>query len=155
MVTLPVRLHSDAPGLRLSLPADARHLAWLRRCVRTFVQEHGSPPDVVDDLELVASELGTNVIRHTDSDTLGLRLTEADGRWILVVADADDLPDAPEVALPSPQAVGGRGLFIANELMDDVSIVSQGGRRVVRCIRSAHVRTDHASTDPGSDDVPR
>lgn len=131
------RDRSASPALRLSTGADTRHLEWLRRMVRAFLNGHGSPPEVVDDVELVVSELTTNVIRHTDSETLSVRLAAAAGHWILEVADAEDLPPLDDVTLPPSHAADGRGLSIAAALMDEITTVRADGRSFVRCRRSA------------------
>ena len=130
-------VRSAPPALRLSTRTDTHNLEWLRRMVRAFMNSHRSPPDVVDDLELVVSELGTNVIRHTDSDVLTVRLALVAGHWILDVADAEDLAALDDIALPPPDASHGRGLYIAAELMDDITTVEIGGRCFVRCTRTA------------------
>ncbi|GEM_PF-1122236 len=131
------RVRSAAPALRLSTCTDTQNLEWLRRMVRTFMNSHRSPPDVIDDVELVVSELATNVIRHTDSDVLTVRLAVVAGRWIIDVADAEDLTVLDDVTLPPTDAPHGRGLYIAAELMDDITTVEIGGRCFVRCTRTA------------------
>ena len=65
-----------APGLDLRAPADTAELSEIRRRVRAYVTDAGGGDDIADDLELVVSELATNVIEHTTSPTLTVRCRE-------------------------------------------------------------------------------
>jgi serine/threonine-protein kinase RsbW len=103
--------------------------------VRTYVTDAGGGDDVADDLELVVSELATNVIEHTTSPTLTIRVEKTPDAWVLDVADVDDLSILDHVELPDRSEVTGRGLFVVASLVDDVRIVDDGGRHAVRCTR--------------------
>lgn len=69
---------------------------------------------MANDVTLVASELVTNVVEHTDAG--GLMEAWSDDPFVLNVTDFDPAP-------PSPQAEaderGGRGLHIVDELADE------------------------------------
>ena len=124
-----------APGFDLRAPADTAELSEIRRRVRAYVTDAGGGDDIADDLELVVSELATNVIEHTTSATLTIRFEKTLDAWILDVADVDDLSILDHVELPDRSEVTGRGLFVVASLVDDVRIVDDDGRHAVRCSR--------------------
>jgi len=119
----------------LSLPATAGELASVRRWARHFLEERGASDDLVDDIELAASELATNVVRHTGSDAIRLRIARNKTAWTLDVADAEDAPAPTEARLPPPDDPTGRGLYVVASVMDRVDIVTVDGAHVIRCTR--------------------
>lgn len=136
-------LTSDAPAgdgdveqtWEISVPAAASELASLRRWARQVLHERAAPGDVVDDIELATSELATNVIRHTGSDTVRVRVTRTWGAWILDVADAERAPTPAGRQLPPSDDPTGRGLYVVSSVMDRVDLVEVEGATVVRCTR--------------------
>ena len=90
---------------------------------------------MVDDIELATSELATNVIRHTGSDTVRVRVTRTWGAWILDVADAERAPTPAGRQLPPSDDPTGRGLYVVSSVMDRVDLVEVEGATVVRCTR--------------------
>jgi len=121
--------------LWLQVPAEASQLSSIRRSVRSYVAARGGDAEVVDDLELVVSELATNVIEHTESPTLTITLDRIDDDWVLEVSDVDDLDILDDVALPDAGELTGRGLFVVAALVDDIRIVDNAGQRALRCRR--------------------
>jgi anti-sigma regulatory factor (Ser/Thr protein kinase) len=96
--------------------------------VRTLVahgaEAAGLRPRRASDLVAAASELAANSILHGGG--LGLATVWDDGAAVFVeVADAGTIED-PTVGQvrPDPTAEDGRGLYIANQLCDAVSIDS-------------------------------
>ena len=81
---------------------------------------------IADDVTLVASELVTNVVEHTDAG--GLMEAWGDDPIVLNVTDFDTAP-------PSPQAEadehGGRGLHIIDDLADDWGTISHAHGKTV------------------------
>ena len=126
----------DVDVLRTVLPASADELGPIRAAVREFMSGHDAAPDLVDDFELAVSELATNVLRHTDSETISLTLTRGSTEWVLDVADAERVPPLDSVELPEPSQTTGRGLFVVMSLMDHVGVATVGDAQVVRCIRA-------------------
>src|SRR4029077_1675063 len=97
-----------SPGVDLRAPAATAQLSEIRRRVRAYVADAGGSDDVADDLELVVSELATNVIEPTSPPTLTIRVERTLDEWILEVADVDDLAILDHVALPDRREVAGR-----------------------------------------------
>ncbi|MFL4950161.1 ATP-binding protein [Streptomyces sp. MMS24-I31] len=113
----------------LRLPHDPRAARVARMTVRAALHSHGMG-EVLDTVELLASELVTNAYRHTQGPA-SLRLTAlSDGRLRVGVWDSDPYLPAPFDGSPRdrvpPVAVGadgGRGLFLVQQYAD-----SWGGR---------------------------
>jgi anti-sigma regulatory factor (Ser/Thr protein kinase) len=103
--------------------------------VRSLVAVGASAGDLtprrVSDLVGAASELAANSILHGGGR--GLVTVWDDGSSVFVeVADAGTITD-PRVGfdLPDPTAESGRGLYIANQLCDEVAIDSgRSGTRI-------------------------
>ncbi len=124
-----------APGVVLDVPADTSELTVVRREVRRFVTGAGGDAFVADDFELVVSELATNVIEHTSSPRLTIRMGRTAEDWILDVADVDDVHILDHVSLPDHRQLTGRGLFVVASLVDELAVIDDGDRHAVRCWR--------------------
>ncbi|MGH9179164.1 MAG: ATP-binding protein [Acidimicrobiales bacterium] len=125
--------------LQLELPADARVLPATRQAVEGYLANLGTGDEERADVVLALTEACANAIRHAFPRPEG-----ACFRLVTVITDADvqvsveddgvgfhpdDVPDQVEVWDTS-----GRGLFIMNEVMNRVELVSpteSGGTRVV------------------------
>ncbi|WP_046468355.1 ATP-binding protein [Allosalinactinospora lopnorensis] len=110
------------------LPGDAAFCPVARRVVRAALADHTR---IVDDAELVVSELFGNACRHTRSGeggTLGVSVS-ALVTGLVVVSVADQGPRStdttarrervPRIMPPDPLAVGWRGLRLVAEVADD------------------------------------
>jgi anti-sigma regulatory factor (Ser/Thr protein kinase) len=107
---------------RLDFGLDDLH--DIRSLVATGASAGGLGPDRVSDLVVAASELAANSILYGGGR--GLATVWDDGASVYVeVADAGTIID-PTVGQvrPDPGAENGRGLYIANQLCDQVSIDS-------------------------------
>lgn len=108
--TVAITGHLDLPAAPESTPI-----------ARRFVRQHlaGSPTDVIDDCELLTSELVSNVILHARTRVhLGISF---DTRNVLVVVqDFSDKSSSQGVDLsPESLAESGRGMAIVTSLADD------------------------------------
>src|SRR4051812_15527942 len=114
---------------RLEFGLDDLH--DLRSLVTTGAAAGGLGPHRISDLVAAASELAANSILHGGGR--GLATVWDDGGSVFVEgADAGTIVD-PTVGLirPDPAAESGRGLYIANQLCDEVAIDStQTGTRI-------------------------
>src|SRR5689334_5867990 len=107
---------------RLDFGLDDLHA--IRSLVATGASAAGLGPGRVADLVVAASELAANSILHGGGR--GLATVWDDGGTVFVeVADAGTIVD-PTVGQvrPDPRAESGRGLYIANQLCDEVLIDS-------------------------------
>jgi anti-sigma regulatory factor (Ser/Thr protein kinase) len=128
------KLHSSLPlaplqAARLDFGLDDLH--DVRSLVAGASASAGLDPRRASDLVVAASELGANSILHGGGR--GLVTVWDDGQAIFVeVADAGTITD-PEVGShrPDPSQEHGRGLYIANQLCDEVMIdTGSSGTRV-------------------------
>ncbi|HWF35683.1 MAG TPA: ATP-binding protein [Solirubrobacteraceae bacterium] len=130
-MSLPsTRTPDPLPHAELRLPADVGAPALARRTVRDLLSS--LPDPLRAQLSLVASELVTNVLRHSSatdpSATLSLAL--APDRVTLTVSDAGagfDPSDRPR----SPSAEGGWGLQVLDAIADRWWVEWDGRTRVI------------------------
>lgn len=123
------------PALRLSTAADTAELGTIRRSVRDFLATHDVPADAVDDVELAVSELATNVIHHTEASSISVVVTCTADQLVLDVADGEDVPPLDTIEMPPADQVTGRGLFVVEQVMDELGVAEVDGARIVRCRR--------------------
>lgn len=133
----------SAPGtsggvasIEVRVPAQTDQLSGLRRIVREYIESAGGDRSTADDLELVASELATNVIEHTTSPTITISIERTPDEWVLEVSDVEGPFVLPEVAvLPATSDRSGRGLFVVRSLVDELEVVETPTSRALRCRR--------------------
>lgn len=120
----------------LSVPQSRRDfVGWMRVA--------DLPPDTVDDLEVVFSELAANAVAASPdpSDVVRARADVDAGVLVLEVSNrtaaGEQLPETPD--LDDPLRSNGRGLLIARAFVDSVDVEVDGPDRVlVRCCRRLH-----------------
>ncbi|WP_441246734.1 SpoIIE family protein phosphatase [Kitasatospora sp. McL0602] len=113
--------------------ADLARISELRGELRDALRRWGVP-DLVDTAELLASELVTNAIRHTDRDAMfTARLyrepATPGARLRIEVEDESDL--WPTRRTPGEQASSGRGLMLVEALAEAWGVEPRGtGKRM-------------------------
>ncbi len=107
---------------RLDFGLDDLHA--IRSLVADGAAAAGLKPSRAADLAAAASELAANSILHGGGRGLAT-VWQDDGSIFVEVADAGTILD-PKVGqvLPDPAVEHGRGLYIANQLCDEVAIDS-------------------------------
>ncbi|MEV6587758.1 ATP-binding protein [Streptomyces acidicola] len=92
----------------------------VRAHVRTVLTRYQAEPTVLDNAQLVASELVTNSLAGTRStrDPIAVRLIRADGRLRLSVWDSSSCPPR-ESPRPGLDEEGGRGLWLTRACADE------------------------------------
>ena len=107
-------------------------LADVRSLVERYATDAGLSPVKVADLVLAVSELATNSVRHA-TGTGRVRLWSENGTVLCEVADSGMI-DKPLVGrvVPSPEALGGRGIWIVNQLCDLVQVRSSEQGTAIR-----------------------
>lgn len=103
-----------------------------RRTVAHYARSCGLPEERVEALELAASELASNSIRHGGgSGSLAMWLEP--GAVVVEFSDAGRLVDPLSGRLaPSLDPVDGRGLYLVNQLCDLVAVRSSDAGTTVR-----------------------
>jgi anti-sigma regulatory factor (Ser/Thr protein kinase) len=104
----------------------------LRSAVASFARRCGLESGRVSDLVIAVNELVGNSVRHGGGSG-ALRLWRDDEVLLCEVVDHGSISD-PLVGRrrPTPEQIGGRGLWIVNHLCDLVQVRSQAGQCVVR-----------------------
>jgi anti-sigma regulatory factor (Ser/Thr protein kinase) len=127
-------------ALDLDVPARPGEVAAARHAVVDHLARYGVSSVVVDDLELVASELITNAIVHprpAPEAVVHVHIEVADLVALSVanVGSAGDIPPVDAWLPAPPGALSGRGLGIVRRLCDEVAVEQRGDLAVVSCRR--------------------
>jgi anti-sigma regulatory factor (Ser/Thr protein kinase) len=129
------RLDTQQSGGRLQqhvAPGDPEALTQARHMIRAAVRAWGAE-DRADEVELVADELVTNALMHTEGAAIvTLRvLTGGDRRLRVEVEDSSSaLPRRREAG---ESGVSGRGLMLVDLLTDAWGVEARGGGKCVWC----------------------
>ncbi|MEO3766135.1 ATP-binding protein [Streptomyces sp. B8F3] len=103
--------------VRCTFPAHPLSVPRARRAVLDALPRPHRPR-LGDDLQLLASELVTNAVRHgarpAEDHLIELLLWPADGHYWLAVSDPG--PGTPSLTAPGMAACGGRGLLLVDAL---------------------------------------
>lgn len=113
-------------------PGDPEALSGARHMIRAAVSAWGAR-DRADEIELVADELITNALMHTEGSAIvNLRvLTGPDRRLRVEVEDSSSaLPRRREAG---ESGVSGRGLLLVDRLTDVWGVEARGGGKCVWC----------------------
>ncbi|MFD2090916.1 anti-sigma factor RsbA family regulatory protein [Blastococcus deserti] len=112
-------------------PAD---VPATRHTVAQYARTVGLPEDKVEVLELAASELATNSIRH-GGGTGTVAMWVEPGAAVVEFSDSGQLTDPLTGRLmPSLEQEGGRGLYLVNQLCDLVQLRSSDLGTTVRIL---------------------
>jgi anti-sigma regulatory factor (Ser/Thr protein kinase) len=103
-------------------PFEKRDLSELRAMMREHAESAGLDRTRREDLVLAGDELATNSIRYAGGHGT-MRLWSDEAQVICEVSDEGRLEDPMAGRVrPAPDQVGGRGLWLANQLCDLVQI---------------------------------
>lgn len=124
------RERTEGPCTELRLPPGVSAPAIARRTVQDVLAS--APNSLRAQVSLVASELVTNVLRHSTAAEPAATLTLAcdHDRVTLAVADAG-LGFDPIVTRATESSVGGWGLRVLDAVADRWWVERDGGTRVV------------------------
>jgi anti-sigma regulatory factor (Ser/Thr protein kinase) len=113
---------SPIPAHARTLVFGAAELRSVRHLVAAVARAAGLSARRVDDLALAAHEVATNSIVH-GGRTGVLNVWPHDGAVVVDVRDAGEIHDAlVGRRRPRPDSVGGRGVWMANQLCDLVQV---------------------------------
>lgn len=112
----------DPADLVLDLSDSSLVPSDVRRMLAAWLHEQDVPERVVQDLAVVASELVSNAVRASADHRTLLRASSRDGRIVLEVQNNTDEIGEMRPHLPDPDALSGRGLFVARSLTDDLVV---------------------------------
>ena len=141
------------PRLQFRLPPDPARLRRARERIRDYLNYHCADCDGSDDVILCLEEAWANVIRHSGSsedievslhfegDDLAAHVRDR-GRGFDIAAFAPG-------KLPDPMQMGGRGLYIMSELMDELRLHCEDGLELFMVKRSMRARTTRSFVAEG------
>lgn len=110
-------MHTDAPPAMITLARELSAVGDARRWLADQLERTaGLAADSRDLVLLMASELVSNVIIHTDSEP---QLAVSDAGTGVRVEVHDDDPRVPQPRAQEPNRVGGNGLLIVSSFSDD------------------------------------
>ncbi|WP_336109603.1 SpoIIE family protein phosphatase [Streptomyces sp. PTD9-10] len=123
------------PGGRLRqhvAPGDPEALSHARHMICAAVRSWGAR-DRADEIELVAGELITNALMHTEGSAIvTLRVLEGSGRRLRVEVE-DSSSALPRRRDAGVDGVSGRGLLLVDRLADVWGVEARGGGKCVWC----------------------
>jgi anti-sigma regulatory factor (Ser/Thr protein kinase) len=127
--------------LDLDVAVSAAAIAAARHAVVDHLARRGVPSTVVDDMELVTSELVTNAIVHARPTSgrpvvqLSLELSDTIELVVVNNGSVDAIPPVDDWGPAPPHSPSRRGLGIVRRLCDAVVVEQAGERAVIRCRR--------------------
>lgn len=111
---------------RLEVPPNFSQVRAARRFVRNALA--GTPPGIVDDMQLVVSELVSNAIEHGAREGVGVELQVTRNDVLLTVESHGHVGHLPRVekwVLAPATEPSGRGLGIVRGLSDSVHVTRE------------------------------
>lgn len=99
----------------------------VRAHVRAVLSRHRADPTVLDNAQLIASELVTNSLAAEPTGPVGVRLVQGDGRLRLGVWDGSPCP--PRRMPAALDSESGRGLWLLQACADGWGYHVVGGER--------------------------
>jgi serine/threonine-protein kinase RsbW len=122
---------SDTGSATRTVSIAAPDVAAARRWVKEAARLAGLDQEEADRFTLAVNEIAINAIEH-GGGAADITISRENHRVVVVVQDhGAGLTVAVPVALPPPDQPHGRGLWLAHQLCDDVSLdVSDRGTRI-------------------------
>ncbi len=129
------------PSFRMTIGADLREVAGVGAAFGEFADAHALPASIRRSVNVVLDELLNNAVRHGLARREGGEMTiEAELRpdRLSVTLTDDGPPFDPFAMAPPPTAlavedrpIGGLGIHLVRQLMDEVGYQRRGDRNVV------------------------
>jgi anti-sigma regulatory factor (Ser/Thr protein kinase) len=130
---------------RLSVGADPGGVREVNAAFAGFAEAHGLPEDVRRSLNVAIDELLANALSHgqTGRDPCSVTVeVELDQERVTVIVTDDGTPfdpfarAAPDTTLPvEERPIGGLGIHLVGQLMDEVSYQRREGHNVVVLVK--------------------
>ena len=144
----------SACRFEMVIPADTAHIATITKGVDQMLREQGWQDEDISSVDLALMEALSNAIRHgcksNQMERLQCCVTSDDSGEVMIVVrdpgqgfDRSSVPDprAPENLHKS----GGRGIFLINEVMDEVRFANGGSEVQMRKRRETKQRPPEAA----------
>jgi len=124
-------------GTSFFLPVDdPSRVAEARRAATFIAEREGLPPDAISNVAIVASEIGTNLVKHAQRGELHIAALSGRGEpgiEILAIDRGPGIPSVPESLRDGHSTVGtsGTGLGAVRRLSDVFDVISQPGKGTI------------------------
>ena len=142
----------DDSTLEISLANDLGEIAGAAGKIDDFCESNELSPEIAYAVNLSIDEILTNTISYgyDDDDAHRIEMTvrlEADALVVVIVDDGRPFdptgtPDPDIEASLEERDVGGLGLFLVHQMMDEVEYRHVDGRNVVTLTKSKDSRAD-------------
>ncbi len=107
--------------MQLSLPTEARYVGMMRNVAQCVMADVGAPGDASEDVQLAVTEACANAVRHSDVNEYVVHLNVDDSLCEVEIVDLGGGFDPAAVPAPDVSEMeNGRGLFLMQELVDDL-----------------------------------
>lgn len=135
-------------------PAEAEAVPQARRLVRTYLREQGHP-ELVDDAELLVSELVGNVVLHVGGQvSLTAQLGTGTAGHEVLLQVTDDSPLPPQLRQFSRTSSTGRGMRLVHSLSAEHGVqVREVGKTIWVRLTAATTQRDDEQTRASFADV--
>ena len=132
--------------LTLNMEAQLDEIERIRAAVNILSQAERWPPELLFQIELVLEEVGTNIIKYGQDDEretdIDITLTSDRKSLTLEIVDngkpfnpfADAPPPDLDSAVPE-RPIGGLGVYLVQELMDEASYRHEDGKNKVTLVK--------------------
>ena len=128
---------SSNKTIKLEIPSSAKFVSVARKAVEAIAFGIGLPDEIADDLKLAVGEACTNAVKYGVSNGHSIQVlyhVTPDALEIEVRNAGSEF--RPETRRKKPciecLPVGGLGLHVIEEVMDEVSISSKNGETVLK-----------------------
>ncbi|WBB69942.1 ATP-binding protein [Micromonospora sp. WMMD812] len=123
----------------------APEVAAVRHRVTDAALSAGLAPDHAEQFTIAVNEAVINAIQH-GGGSADVTVTSGPDRVVVAVHDqGGGIPDHVSPQLPSPETLGGRGLWLVQQLCDDVTFHTSATGTVVTLSAAA---TPGVTSDP-------
>ena len=133
-------------NLTLNMEAQLNEIERIHAAVKILSQAENWPPELLFQIELVLEEIGTNIIKYSQDGEretdIEITLTSDSKTLTMEIVDSgkpfDPFADAPPPDLDSPvpdRPIGGLGIYLVQELMDEASYRREDGKNKVILIK--------------------
>jgi anti-sigma regulatory factor (Ser/Thr protein kinase) len=127
-VVVPARKPSPVVAeLSLQIAGGPNAPSEARTALRRFHPE--LPPELMQVIALLASELVANAVKHADADPIAIRFAVTSQQVRVEVVD-DGPGFEPDRARIDPSGIGGWGLHLVDEMSSRWGVADGGGARV-------------------------
>lgn len=130
--------------IRLEIPSAAEYVGVVRKAIEGIASRMPFAAPDIEDLKLAVGEACTNAVkhgcpsRHRPFIIVTCKVTQASLEIEIKNRLAGDEPCPSLVAMPDAAKESGMGLYIMQELMDEVDIVWKGHTASIRMVK--HVK---------------